>query len=125
MKRAAVLILGLTLLIGSSRSKEATPSVVSQEEPPPTATIVVEGGNGTQPASAFHEDKLLAGPGSRFIVLDEPATVSAQEADWLREDELVLGIVWGGSARAYPIRQMAYHHIANDIIGGKPYLVTY
>lgn len=125
MKRAAVLILVLALLAGCSGSEEASPTVVSQAEPPPTATLVVEDGSGTQPESAFHEDKLLAGPGSRFVVLDEPATVSAQEANWLKEDELVLGVVWGGSARAYPIRQMAYHHIANDIIGGKPYLVTY
>lgn len=68
---------------------------------------------------------LLAGPGSGFIVLDNPAVVSAAQATWLSADELVLGVAWNGEARAYPISQMAYHHIANDVIGGKPFLVTY
>lgn len=67
----------------------------------------------------------LAGPGSGFIVLDNPDVVSAAKATWLSADELVLGVAWNGEARAYPISQMAYHHIANDEIGGKPFLVTY
>jgi len=32
---------------------------------------------------------------------------------------------YGSDARAYPISQMAYHHILNDVIGGVPIAVTY
>ena len=31
----------------------------------------------------------------------------------------------GGSARAYPIRTMGYHHIVNDIVGGTALVATY
>jgi len=75
--------------------------------------------------AAYDAEGLLAGPGSGFIVLDNPKVVSAAKATWLSADELVLGVVWNGESRAYPISQMAYHHIANDAIGGKPFLVTY
>jgi hypothetical protein len=39
--------------------------------------------------------------------------------------EMVLAIRFGGDARAYPIREMAYHHIVNDVVGGVPVAVTY
>jgi hypothetical protein len=31
----------------------------------------------------------------------------------------------GGSARAYPIRTMGYHHIVNDVVGGTALVATY
>ena len=30
-----------------------------------------------------------------------------------------------GEAAAYPIRQLAYHHLVQDIVGGVPIVVTY
>ena len=30
-----------------------------------------------------------------------------------------------GEAAAYPIRQMAYHHLVHDTVGGVPVVVTY
>ena len=30
-----------------------------------------------------------------------------------------------GEARAFPVDQMAYHHIANTTLAGEPFLVTY
>ena len=30
-----------------------------------------------------------------------------------------------GQAVAYPILQLAYHHIANDIVAGEPIVATY
>ena len=43
----------------------------------------------------------------------------------LDKSEMVLAINYGTDARAYPIREMAYHHIFNDIVGGVPVAVTY
>lgn len=37
----------------------------------------------------------------------------------------VLGVKFGGIARAYPVRVMAYHHIINDLVGGVPIVATY
>jgi len=39
--------------------------------------------------------------------------------------EMVLAINVGGSARAYPIRIISYHHIINDTLNGVPIVATY
>jgi Protein of unknown function (DUF3179) len=39
--------------------------------------------------------------------------------------EMIMAVRFGSDARAYPISQMAYHHIVNDIVGGVPVVVTY
>ena len=43
----------------------------------------------------------------------------------LTPDEMVMGIEVGGLSLAYPIRQMAYHHVVNDMFGTTPVVVTY
>jgi hypothetical protein len=43
----------------------------------------------------------------------------------LSDKEMVMTVQIGSDARAYPIRQMAYHHILNDTAGGVPIAVTY
>jgi hypothetical protein len=49
----------------------------------------------------------------------------AQAASKLDPREMILALRFGGDARAYPISQMAYHHILNDVAGGVPIAVTY
>lgn len=39
--------------------------------------------------------------------------------------EPVISLVIGGDARAYPLRVLIWHEIANDIVGGTPVAVTY
>jgi hypothetical protein len=43
----------------------------------------------------------------------------------LGEKERVLAVSIGGAARAYPIRNLAYHHLVNDNLGGVPIVPTY
>jgi hypothetical protein len=43
----------------------------------------------------------------------------------LANGEMILAIRYGSDARAYPIREMAYHHVLNDVVGGVPVAVTY
>jgi Protein of unknown function (DUF3179) len=43
----------------------------------------------------------------------------------LDNGEMVLTLSFNNDARAYPIREMAYHHILNDVVGGVPVAVTY
>jgi Protein of unknown function (DUF3179) len=50
--------------------------------------------------------------------------VSAGEAH-LNDKEMVMAVQIGPDARAYPIVQMAYHHILNDTLAGEPLVVTY
>ncbi|MCH7699211.1 MAG: DUF3179 domain-containing protein [Chloroflexi bacterium] len=66
-----------------------------------------------------------AGRISRFVPLDNPAIVSAEAATFLQPDDRVLGLTVGGESRAYPINMMTFHHVANDVLGGLPVLVTF
>jgi hypothetical protein len=57
------------------------------------------------PTAAFDPAGFRIGPGSGFVVLDEPRVIPGSQATWLSTDELVLGVVVGEVARAYPISQ--------------------
>jgi hypothetical protein len=49
----------------------------------------------------------------------------AQAQSKLDAKEMILAVNFGNDARAYPISQMAYHHVLNDVVGGVPIAVTY
>jgi Protein of unknown function (DUF3179) len=60
-----------------------------------------------------------------FRPLDRVAHASAQEVDFVRGDEMVLAVELNGDAVAYPVRQLAYHHVVEDTVGGVPIVATY
>ena len=66
------------------------------------------------------------GPGKDGIpALTNPAVVPAEIADtFLVPEDLVLGVVINGEARAYPHGVLWWHEIINDVLGGRPILVT-
>jgi hypothetical protein len=57
-----------------------------------------------------------------FHPYDAPAFASVAKVD---RDDMVLAVLLGGHARAYPILTMGYHHIVNDTVEGVPIAVTY
>ena len=57
--------------------------------------------------------------------LDQPATLSPAEADYLDAGDTVFGIAINGEARAYPLRIMDWHELANDVVGGVPVSLAY
>ena len=59
-----------------------------------------------------------------FYPMGAPVHISVAEAN-LDKDEKVLAVQMNGTARAYPVRSLAYHHIANDVVGGVPITATY
>ena len=65
------------------------------------------------------------GRSTRFVPLDNPEIVSADQATFLQPDDRVLGLTVGGESRAYPISMMTFHHVANDELGRLPVLVTF
>ncbi len=65
------------------------------------------------------------GRGTRFVPLDNPEIVSADAATFLEPQDRVLGLNVSGESRAYPISMMTFHHVANDVLGGLPVLVTF
>ncbi len=59
-----------------------------------------------------------------FISLDNPTFTSADDA-FLRDSDFVMGISLNGASRAYPLTMLAWHHIVNNEINGKPMGMTY
>jgi hypothetical protein len=53
------------------------------------------------------------------------ANFLAQSESTLDPKEMILAVRLGSDARAYPISQMAYHHVLNDVVAGVPIAVTY
>lgn len=54
--------------------------------------------------------------GARFLAQADSQTDSK---------EMIMSVRLGNDARAYPISQMAYHHVLNDVVGDVPIAVTY
>lgn len=50
---------------------------------------------------------------------------AAAAAAFVKPQDMVLAVQAGGDAAAYPIRQIAYHHVVLDTVGGVPIAVTY
>jgi hypothetical protein len=59
-----------------------------------------------------------------FHPFGTPRYVSIQEAK-LDPNDMVIAVNLGGESRAYPIREMGYHHIVNDRLHQLPIVVTY
>jgi len=55
----------------------------------------------------------------------ESPQFETETASHLDNGEMILAVRYGADARAYPIREMAYHHILNDVVESIPVAVTY
>ena len=56
--------------------------------------------------------------------IDKPSFFAAR-VPFLRDTHRILGVVIDGEARAYPIPILTHHEIVNDIIAGRPIVITY
>lgn len=54
----------------------------------------------------------------------EPRFVSAADAP-LDDEELIIGVAWGGEAKAYSITVLRFREMVNDELAGIPTLVTW
>ncbi|MGH9948057.1 MAG: DUF3179 domain-containing protein [Pyrinomonadaceae bacterium] len=57
--------------------------------------------------------------------LVNPKMLVAGEADYMTDDEPVFGVSINGDNRAYPLRILDWHEMANDVVGGKPVALAY
>ena len=58
--------------------------------------------------------------------LDQPRFETATTADtWLQDDDRIIGLVFKGVSRAYPIKILNYHPVINDVINLNPILIAY
>ena len=59
--------------------------------------------------------------------LENPAHAPADDplAEYLEDDERVIGVSINGEHRAYPLRIINAHELANDVLGGEPLSLTW
>jgi hypothetical protein len=59
--------------------------------------------------------------------LVDPAIIRPDEVgrSFLVDNDKVVGVHIAGEARAYPLRLLVWHEVANDTVGGMPIVVTY
>ena len=59
--------------------------------------------------------------------LENPANAHADDpgADYLEDDERVIGVSTNGEHRAYPLRIVNAHELVNDTLGGEPLSLTW
>lgn len=109
---------------GAPPRSVAHPGDASREQVP---SALENPRNAAFPAALIDLDDLRSGgpPPDGIPAIDTPAFESALEVDWLDDDEPVLSLTVGGETRAYPVRVMMWHEIANDVVGGMPLAVTY
>lgn len=56
---------------------------------------------------------------------DNPEVSNAEEADWLKDSDIVFGIEVNGEYRAYPRRIMEVREMVNDTLGGRDLGIPY
>ncbi len=103
---------------------------------------IANGASGTRPAlvnAASREpdfdltdlrlpkDRILSGGPRKDGIpsLTDPAVAPVLEADFMNDDDRVVGITIDGQSRAYPIKVLNYHECYNDVIADVPIAVIF
>jgi len=64
-------------------------------------------------------------PKDGIPALSYPGFVEAKRANYLNDDDRVIGVNFNGESRAYPIKILNYHELVNDKIGNTSYVVSF
>jgi hypothetical protein len=72
-------------------------------------------------------DKIRSGgpPKDGIPSIDDPKFAKAEDAAFMSDDDIVIGLEINGDARAYPLFILVWHEIVNDKVGNTPVAVTY
>lgn len=92
---------------------------------PRSGDTSVRNGFVLEPSSIPVAEILSGGlPRDAIPALSGPATLPAAAAA-LQDEDIVLGVVVAGQARAYPVAILNWHELVNDTLGGEPILVSF
>ena len=73
------------------------------------------------------KEQILSGgpPKDGIPAILSPRFVPPDKADFLDDDDIVIGVTVGGEARAYPIKILNWHEVVNDTVNGVPIAATF
>jgi uncharacterized protein DUF3179 len=116
----ATAVIGATALGGaSSRAEEAAP-------PPAPAAAPEIGGFALQGLRVPAEHILSGGPKRDDIPsVDAPRFASLEEATWVLAENPVIGVSLEGESHVYPVHIVERHQVVNDVLAGRPIVVSY
>lgn len=109
---AALLCGNAALVLAGPTRAQAAPDSLLQSKPP-------------APKPIFGLTENFGDFRGQFESLTDPKVIPGPQLTELGDDEEVLGLTVGSQSRAYPARFIAWHHIVNDTLGGRPVAVTY
>ncbi|MFT4626391.1 MAG: hypothetical protein ACI8PZ_005068 [Myxococcota bacterium] len=75
--------------------------------------------------TAWEADRAWIHPPNWFAPLTDPGVVPLKDQTAWPADGTLLTVEVGGEVKGWPLQALAYHHVANDIVGGEPIAVTY
>jgi hypothetical protein len=120
------LVLALSLPLASAPKQQVDQLIVEKKE------RYIPAGPGQKPFDVTRHvvrlDEIQAGgpPKNGIPALDHPAFVSTSEADQtLKAEDMILGVVFSGVAKAYPVRILNWHEVVNDDVGERPVLISW
>lgn len=72
-------------------------------------------------------EKIVSGgpPKDGIPSIDNPKFVSIENADFMEDGDILIGLQYNGVTKSYPLKILVWHEIVNDNIGGIPVAVTY
>jgi len=77
--------------------------------------------------SSIPKEEIISGgpPKDGIPAILQPGFVSIKKSEWLKDEDLVVGVTKNEMSKAYPLRILVWHEAVNDAIGDDPILVTY
>lgn len=102
-----------------------------QDEPATTPSGGNSGNNNSTPDEPANwlipEDEIFDGGTGKdgIVALENPAMLSAEDADYLDDEDLIIGFKDGTDVKAYPHNILDWHEIINDKVGSKNIAITY
>ncbi len=85
------------------------------------------GGNTNATSWLIPKDEVIDGGSGKDGIpsINSPKFYRANEATYLLNDDLVIGVVKNGEVKAYPHRILDWHEVVNDELGGEKVTISY
>ncbi|HXG74297.1 MAG TPA: DUF3179 domain-containing protein [Candidatus Nitrosotenuis sp.] len=110
----------LATIESPAQAGPSNPVLVSSQ-----SSVEIQTTNGIKHIVPLDEIKSGGPPKDGIPSIDSPKFVSASKAEFVSDDDIVIGLRLNGETKAYPLFILVWHEIVNDRFGDTPVAVTY